>query len=71
MSAGFICKLPPDLNNSRGVEKPHRPHTDWRNEQSIANPCWQRINHDLFPISVVYALKSFQTILLISIFRLN
>ena len=27
---GFICKLPPDLNNSRGVEKPHRPHTDWR-----------------------------------------
>ena len=24
LSAGFICKLPPDLNNSRGVEKPHR-----------------------------------------------
>ena len=44
---GFICKLPPDLNNSRGVEKPHRPHTDWRNEQSIASPCWQRINHKI------------------------
>ena len=35
LSAGFICKLPPDLNNSRGVEKPHRPHTDWRDCNSM------------------------------------
>ena len=35
LSAGFICKLPPDLNNSRGVEKPHRPHTDWRTNSPL------------------------------------